>query len=96
MCIYSKAKRIVYKEHPSHCAKGVSIPIIWAMGNHGGAEGNFPQPGNLSHLMCKIKLSFFYIVHHILEYVKVFKTKSYPLFRIKTPLKKLIISEKLA
>ena len=22
----------------------------------GKVEGNFPQPGNLSHLMCKIKL----------------------------------------
>lgn len=44
--------------------------------------------------MCKIKLSFFYIVHHILGYVKVFKTKLYPLFRLKTSLKKLILSGK--
>ena len=44
--------------------------------------------------MCKIKLSFFYIVHHILGYVKVLKTKPYLLFRHKTPLKKLILSGK--
>lgn len=41
--------------------------------------------------MCKIKLSFFYIVHHILGYVKMFKTKLYPLFRLKTPLKKFAL-----
>ena len=41
--------------------------------------------------MCKIKLSFSYIVHHILGYVKVFKTKPHPLFRLKTPLKKFTL-----
>lgn len=39
------------KTTPSAKAEGVPIPILWVMGNHGGAEGNVPQPGNY-HTEC--------------------------------------------
>ena len=52
-----------YNKTPSACTEGVPIPIIWVMGNHGGAEGNVPQPGNYRTECAKnIIFSIFYTI----------------------------------
>ena len=44
---------------PPHKAEGVSIPIIWVMGNHGGAEGNIHLPRKHHHFISALQSHLF-------------------------------------